>query len=191
MNRSRPCCRDLSACPPSAASGRARDADRSAIIAVTPSGDAENVRACAPATASAPSRSCRRSVPAAWARCGARATRGSAARWRSRSCRCTSTATPTRSPASRARRAPSPRSRTPTSSPSTTSAEQDGVVYAVTELLEGETLGRRLEDGRCPPRKVRRLGRAGGARARRRPRPRHRPPRRQARQPLHHPRRAW
>src|SRR6186713_2238976 len=25
-------------------------------------------------------------------------------------------------------------------------AEQDGIVYAVTELLDGETLGRRLED---------------------------------------------
>ncbi|HET9768820.1 MAG TPA: serine/threonine-protein kinase, partial [Thermoanaerobaculia bacterium] len=43
-------------------------------------------------------------------------------------------------------------------------AEQDDIVYAVTELLEGETLGRRLEDGALPARKVRDWG-AQAARA--------------------------
>ena len=43
-------------------------------------------------------------------------------------------------------------------------AEQDGIVYAVTELLDGETLGRRLEDGPLSARKVRDWG-AQAARA--------------------------
>src|SRR6185503_6077852 len=43
-------------------------------------------------------------------------------------------------------------------------AEQDGIVYAVTELLEGETLGARLERGTISPRKIRDWG-AQAARA--------------------------
>ena len=49
-----------------------------------------------PASASARTRSCRRSAPAGWARCTARATRGSSATWRSRCCRSTSSTTPIR-----------------------------------------------------------------------------------------------
>ena len=67
-----------------------------------------------------PTRSSRRSVPAAWARCSARTTPGSAATSRSRSCRRRSPSGPIASAASRRRRARLPRSAIPTSSPSTT-----------------------------------------------------------------------
>ena len=55
---------------------------------------------------------------------------------------------------SSARPRPSPRCRIPTSSRSTTSACADGATYAVTELLEGETLRERLTAGALPVRKA-------------------------------------
>ena len=61
-----------------------------------------------------------------------------------------------------------------------------GAPFIVSELLEGESLRRRLDRGALPLAQGDRLRASGGGRARRRARQRHRPSRREARQPVHH-----
>ena len=117
----------------------------------------------------------------AWAKSFGPAIRDSGATSPSRSC--PTAWPPTRPPRrdSSRKRAPSPRCRIPTSSPSTTSASDGGVAYAVTELLEGETLRHRLAAGRVAVRKAVDLALADCAGPGRRARQGHRAPRHQAR----------
>ena len=71
--------------------------------------------------------------------------------------------------------------RTSTSSPSTPSTRHDGVPFLVLQYVAGESLADRLaRDGRLPVDEVARIGGAGRPGAGRGPRPRARPPRRQA-----------
>ena len=67
--------------------------------------------------------------------------------------------------------------------------EWHGLPYVVSELLEGETLRAHLRPGLLTPREAASIRRADRARARGAPRPRHRPPRPQAGEPLRHERR--
>ena len=119
---------------------------------------------------------------AGWARSTGRGTRGWVARSPSRSCRRALAERPRRPPAaSSARRARSPRCPTRNILALHDSASDDGVAYAVMELLEGETLRDRLGRGRASrrarPSSTRAADRAG---PRRGARPRHRAPRPQA-----------
>ena len=72
----------------------------------------------------------------------------------SRCCRLRSATTRIASPGSNAKRAPSPRSLIPTSSRFTISASDNGVHYAVTELLEGQTLRDLVRGGALSPPKA-------------------------------------
>ena len=64
--------------------------------------------------------------------------------------------------------------------------QQDGVVYAVTELLDGETLRERSSAGRAADAQGRADRRRDRRRPRRRPRQGHRPPRPQAGERVRH-----
>ena len=61
-----------------------------------------------------------------------------------------------------------------------------GAPFIVSELLEGESLRRRLRRGRAAAAQGDRLRPSGCGGTRRRARQGHRPPRREARQPVHH-----
>ena len=104
--------------------------------------------------ASAPTRSSRSSARAGWARSIGRATRGSAARWRSRSCRRRSPPTPSACGASSRRRKAAGLLNHPNITAVHDIGTQDGAPYVVTELLEGETLREVLSGGRLSPRKA-------------------------------------
>ena len=139
-----------------------------------------------PAPARAPTRSSRRSAPAAWARSTARATRGSAATWRSRCC-------PTRfaddADALRAIRAGGAGGRralaTRTSSRSSTSATHEGRRLPRHRAARGRDAARpAAARARSPLRKAVEIARPGRRGPRRRAREGHRPPRPQAREHL-------
>ena len=97
-----------------------------------------------------PMKSWRRSAPAGWVRCIARATRSSIATSRSKFCPSSSRPTPTAWRASVARRRCSPRSTTRTLVTSTASRIQSGIQALVLELVEGPTLADRIAQGPIP-----------------------------------------
>ena len=104
---------------------------------------------------SAPTRSCRRSARAGWARCTGRATRSWTGTSRSRCCRKSVAARSRRARAVRARGEGGGRARrTRTSWRSTTSARTTAMAYAVMELLEGETLRGSSSRGPIPPKQA-------------------------------------
>ena len=102
------------------------------------------------ALASAPTRSSRRSARAGWARCTGRGTRSSSATSRSRCCRSPLAADPD----ALARFEREAKAVAALSHPNILSifdfGTQDGIAYAVMELLEGETLRGKLDAGPIP-----------------------------------------
>ena len=139
---------------------------------------------CPPEPSSVPTRSSRRSAPAAWERCTGRRIRASGATWRSRFCRRPSRRIPDRLK----RFEQEARAAGVLNHPNITAVydigTHDGAPYIVTELLEGETLRARLLDGRAAGAQGARLrgpdreGPGGGAREG------DRPPGPQAREPV-------